>query len=190
MHIKAGVVRGTMAFAAEYDDGWTGKDDFRPNASSFPPCDQLDALDPQRTARVAGRLLGCPTASITEITPVDPIFGMARGLDEAPGQPRTFAGAVIEARETIVVCDATRDPRFRNLLQVVMFPHARFLAGFPLAGPGGALVGALTLADYRPREAPPAREIDDVEHLARLVALGLAMRRGHSADERLSPRSV
>lgn len=126
--------------------------------------------DPRVTARLAASILACPTAQLTCVYPRDPVFRRARSTRLTAS---TFANAIILGRRREIVGDATRDARFADLLQVRLFPRARFLAGFPLLSPAGAILGALTLTDYIPRPQPERANLRKVEHLAQLIALRL-----------------
>lgn len=138
---------------------------FVPTPPSGPP-----RPDPRVTARIAAGILGCPTAQLTCIYPADPVFRFARST-RLNGD--TFAHAVILRRERQIVSDATKDERFAGLLQVALYPKARFLAGFPLFSPAGILCGALTLMDYAPHPPPDRRLVGQVEHLAELISFNL-----------------
>ncbi|GAB5373626.1 MAG: hypothetical protein AcusKO_00880 [Acuticoccus sp.] len=138
----------------------------------FDSCFGADLVppDPRVTARLAASILGCPTAQLTCVYPSDPVFRFARSTSLTAS---TFANAIILGGRREIVGDATRDTRFADLLQVRLFPKARFLAGFPLLSPAGAILGALTLADYIPRPEPECASLRQVEHLAQLIALRL-----------------
>lgn len=129
--------------------------------------------DPRETARAAGRLLDCPSSAVTCVNPVDPVFRRAGGRGDVALTERSFANAVILAGRREIVPDATLDPRFKDLLQVILFPKARFFAGFPLFGARGEVLGALTLVDYVPHEEPDAAVIAEVERLADVISIAL-----------------
>ena len=129
--------------------------------------------DPKEAARAAGHLLRCPTVNITWVNPVDPIFRRAGGRGDVALTERSFANAIILSGRRQIVPDATRDPRFKDLLQVILFPKARFFAGFPLFGAQQEVLGALTLVDYVPHREPDPAVVDEAEQLARLIAVAM-----------------
>lgn len=70
----------------------------------------------------------------------------------------SFSQHVVDARELLVVEDATQDARFSSLPFVVEPPHIRFLVGAPLIGPNDQVVGALCAMDLLPRGAPERQQ--------------------------------
>ena len=78
------------------------------------------------------------------------------------------------ARETLLVVDAWRDPRFAGNPLVTGAPHIRAYLGVPLLGADGHALGTLCVLDRRVRAfTPEERQI--VERYAR--AVGLLIRR-------------
>lgn len=63
----------------------------------------------------------------------------------------SFCGHVVHDRETLLVADALRDPRFHDNPLVTGDPHIRFYAGAPLTLKSGAVVGTLCVLDTRER---------------------------------------
>lgn len=70
----------------------------------------------------------------------------------------SFSLHVVEARELVVVEDASQDARFSSLPCVATSPHVRFLVGAPLIGPNDQVVGALCAMDLLPRGAPERQQ--------------------------------
>ncbi len=64
----------------------------------------------------------------------------------------SFCGHAIMAPATMVVPDATRDPRFADNPFVTGEPFVRFYAGAPLSLPSGDIVGTLCVMDTQPRQ--------------------------------------
>jgi GAF domain-containing protein len=64
----------------------------------------------------------------------------------------SFCGHAIMAPATMVVTDATRDPRFADNPLVTGEPHVRFYAGAPLRLATGEIVGTLCIMDTQPRQ--------------------------------------
>ncbi|KAG0338838.1 His Kinase A domain containing protein [Podila humilis] len=60
--------------------------------------------------------------------------------------------------DPLVVLDATKDWRFKNLPAVVSEPHIRFYAGAPLTTSDGLNIGSLCLFDVEPRSSFSDRE--------------------------------
>lgn len=122
-----------------------------------------------RITRTAQRLFGVDAALISLITHDRQWHKSAQGFPAA-SVPRdeTFCSHTIRRPGTLVVEDATLDPRFADNPHVVGGPRIRFYAGHPIEAPGGHRVGTLCLVDERPRTFS-ARERDQLEHLARWV---------------------
>jgi len=62
------------------------------------------------------------------------------------------AHAILQPREPLVIPDALADERFAGNPVVLHEPHVRFYAGVAVLGPGRQPIGALFVADTRPRE--------------------------------------
>lgn len=62
----------------------------------------------------------------------------------------TFCSVTVEQREPLVVPDATKDPRFADLPNVVGDPQLRFYAGAPLTVQD-TRIGTLCIVDTKPR---------------------------------------
>jgi two-component sensor histidine kinase len=69
----------------------------------------------------------------------------------------------------MVVCDATRDPRFQNNPLVTGEMSIRFYAGAPICTRDGLPLGSLCVIDTAPRECPPQHLLDSLTDLAFLV---------------------
>lgn len=117
-----------------------------------PPEERFD-----RVVRLAQQLFGVPTAYVSLIDR-DRLFYKAKvGLDLTEARRDTsFCRLTIEDGDTLVVEDATLDPRFVANPWVVNDPGLRFYAGHPLVTTGGHRVGTLCLVDNRAREFGPA----------------------------------
>jgi GAF domain-containing protein len=89
--------------------------------------------------------------------------GVGLGSSES-SRAESFCGHAILREETMVVPDATLDPRFSDNPNVTSAQPVRFYAGAPLTLPSGYNVGTLCVFDEQPRE------LDDVA-LAILSAL-------------------
>ena len=142
----------------------------------------LDVLDtpPERAfddiVALACTLTGAETAVVSLIDEARQWFKARAGTDMLQ-TPRdiAFCDHVVRDKATIVVPDATRDPRFVDNPMVAAGPHIRFYAGAPVTTPDGHVLGAVSVFDPRPRDAfdqSPA-----LEALARQAAALLTGRR-------------
>jgi PAS domain S-box-containing protein len=105
-----------------------------------------------RIVRMAVRLFEVPIALVS-LMDKDRQWFKARCGVEVDSSPRSvsFCGHTILQEESLVVTDATLDPRFADNPAVVGEPHVRFYAGQPLHAPEGSRVGTLCLIDYKIR---------------------------------------
>jgi serine phosphatase RsbU (regulator of sigma subunit) len=118
-----------------------------------------------RITTMAQRLLGIADAAI-EVVEDDGFWTIA------PTERRGRAGVAIGSgsaplrHELLVVPDLVVDDRFPDALLSALRPGVRAYARQPLLGPGGELVGALSVADPRPREFTAA-DLQTLRELAR-----------------------
>ncbi|WP_139123000.1 PP2C family protein-serine/threonine phosphatase [Cellulosimicrobium cellulans] len=106
----------------------------------------------ERVTRLAQRLFGVPTVSITLVDTDRQWRKAFIGLDGPVAQREgAFCDVTIQEDRTLVVEDAAADARFADNPFVVDDPHLRFYAGHPLAAPGGERVGTLCVIDTLPR---------------------------------------
>jgi diguanylate cyclase (GGDEF)-like protein len=87
----------------------------------------------------------------------------------------TFCRHVIKGGASIVVPDATEDPRFRDNLHVRTNPGVRFYAGVPLRTRDGFDVGSLCILDIAPRSFD-AEQVALLEDLAGMATDELELR--------------
>jgi diguanylate cyclase (GGDEF)-like protein len=118
----------------------------------------LDVLDTEaeerfdRVTRLARRLFDVPIALVSLVDADRQWFKSKQGLAaDQTSRAVSFCGHAILGDETLVVQDATTDPRFSRNPLVLGDPTIRFYAGRPLAA-NGAKVGTLCLIDRAPRE--------------------------------------
>ncbi|MBV1858514.1 MAG: GAF domain-containing protein, partial [Nannocystaceae bacterium] len=117
-----------------------------------PPTPRFD-----RIARLAARLLDCPTALIS-LADEQGHWPKARAGLDASESPRVdaFCAHTILGEEVLVVNDATTDPRFRENRHVAAESDVRFYAGAPIIVSGGLAMGTLCVIDRKPRELDDA----------------------------------
>lgn len=126
-----------------------------------------------RITRLALRLFEVPISTLSLVDSQREWFKSCRGLPVREG-PRaiSFCGHALHAEETLVVPDATRDPRFADNPMVIGPPYIRFYAGRYLCGPDGQRVGAFCIKDHQARELTD-EEIRTLEDLAAWAELEL-----------------
>ena len=83
------------------------------------------------------------------------------------GRSVSFCAHAIAGRETLVITDARKDPRFATNPLVAEEPRIVFYAGHPLEAATGERVGTLSLMDTEPRDFGP----DDCRQLAAFAAI-------------------
>lgn len=112
-----------------------------------PPEERFD-----RIVEFAAGEFGVPMALISLVDSERLWLKAKTGLDvcEAP-RSTSFCGHAIVSRETMIVPDATLDPRFFDNPLVTGEPGIRFYAGAPLALTDGHRLGTLCLLDTAPR---------------------------------------
>ncbi|SHF10751.1 PAS domain S-box-containing protein/diguanylate cyclase (GGDEF) domain-containing protein [Modicisalibacter ilicicola DSM 19980] len=157
-----------------------------PPGSRIKDSSRLEALDSLRLldtpfeerfdvlTRLACRLFDVPIALVSLVDDERQWFKSAQGitLRETPVE-YAFCAHVVEANATLVVTDASQDPRFRNNPLVLGAPHIRFYAGVPIHGPAGMPLGTFCIIDTRPRGLSE-HDKETLHSLARLVTLDIA----------------
>jgi diguanylate cyclase (GGDEF)-like protein len=96
-------------------------------------------------------------------------------LTETPREI-SFCKLTIQAREPLLIPDASRDPRFANNPLVTGPPHIGSYLGVPLTTPDGYNVGSLCAIDTKPRNYS-VEQIGLLEGFAALVMNVLELRR-------------
>ncbi|MFZ9887096.1 MAG: diguanylate cyclase domain-containing protein [Myxococcota bacterium] len=125
----------------------------------------LDAI-----TKLVGRLLGVPVSLVSLVDEKRQWFKSRHGL-EVTQTPRevAFCDHVVRDQATLVIEDATLDPRFQDNPLVTENPRIRFYAGVPLKVPEGAVLGTLCAVDYVPRTLNE----DQLQHLQDLAELAV-----------------
>jgi two-component sensor histidine kinase len=143
-----------------------------------------------RVVTLAARLFHAPIALVS-LVDKDRQWFKAKHGSNASQTPRTFsfcAHAMFE-NEPMVVCDATRDPRFQNSPWVTGDMSIRFYVGAPIRTREGLLLGSLCVIDTFARERPPQDLLDSLADLAFLVIQqiefrsAMAVKRGITEQE-------
>jgi hypothetical protein len=135
-----------------------------------PPEERFD-----RVVRLAKQLFGVPTVAVNLIDHDRLFVKSAVGLDAGTSVPFdiAFCQRVVETHQALVVPDTRVDPTWADHPLVTGDPGIVFYAAWPLQGPGGQVVGALSMLDQQPRTLShgDAALLDD---LARWVETELA----------------
>jgi GAF domain-containing protein len=121
----------------------------------------------QRIVEEAARLARAPIAAISVVDRSRQWLAARIGIggDEGP-RAESFCGhTILRPGEPMIVADARDDRRFVANPSVLGHPHIRFYAGVPLVDHAGFALGALCVADTRPRLG--LFDVYDLTHLAR-----------------------
>ena len=130
-----------------------------------------------RIVSMAARLFGTPMAMVSLVDADRQWFKAKCGLD-ASETPRDFsfcAHAMLDSAP-MVVCDATRDPRFRGNPLVTGEMSIRFYAGAVIRSTSGLPLGTLCVIDTQGREPPTPELLETLQDLAFLVSEQLEFR--------------
>jgi diguanylate cyclase (GGDEF)-like protein len=102
--------------------------------------------------RIACDALAVPMALVSLVDQERQWFKARCGIDvdETP-RSSSFCAHAIRLDGMLLVQDALMDPRFVDNPLVTGYPHIRFYAGIPLAGPDGHMIGTLCVLDRKPR---------------------------------------
>ncbi len=92
------------------------------------------------------------------------------------GRDECFCGYAINNLGPLIVPDATKDPRFANIPEVLGKPFFRAYAGIPVVLPDGHALGMLCVIDKKPRSFT-VEQVDALHMLARQTAAQLELRR-------------
>ena len=143
----------------------------------------LDVLDSSqepaydRIAAMAARIFQAPIALVSLVDSRRQWFKAKCGL-AACETSRDFSFCTFAMLEPgpMVVCDATRDPRFVDNPLVTGEMSIRFYVGAPILSPSGLPLGTLCVIDRKVRERPDQYLLDSLMDLAFLVSEQLKFR--------------
>ncbi|MCQ8239504.1 diguanylate cyclase [Rhizosaccharibacter radicis] len=134
-----------------------------------------DAALLDRFARIAATLLDMPIGFVSLVERDGVVVTGRHNLPPTrlPGRS-AFCAHTITGPEALVVEDAREDPRFRDGAKALGVAAMRFYAGVPLVMPdgnggGGHRVGALCVADNRPRATLDAAQRLTLSTLAGMI---------------------
>ncbi|TXN28203.1 EAL domain-containing protein [Methylobacterium sp. WL19] len=112
------------------------------------------------------------------------------------GREVAFCSHTVSQENAFVILDAANDPCFKDNPYVVGAPHIRFYVGIPLRTPSGNAVGALCLADTKPRDGFSDVDVHSLRQLANLAIshmelnrLEIAQRESQSRFEHITSTS-
>ena len=119
-----------------------------------------------------------PISAISLIDDRRQWFKARIGLAIAQSDKRiAFCAHAVDSRSTLIVPNATRDPRFSDNPLVTGDTHIRFYAGAPLITPLSRCIGTINVIDTIPRPWWSAEDTADLEAMARDVMVVLEQRR-------------
>lgn len=110
------------------------------------PSDELQSL-----SDLAARIFDAPCAAVTILTSTREHRIAATGTDRSVCALGESLCTVVEVEDTLVVEDASLDPRLRGHRMVTAEQGIRFYATAPMRSPDGALVGQLCVFDHQAR---------------------------------------
>lgn len=139
--------------------------------------DTADEDEYDDITRLAAEVCRTPISLVSLIDRHRQWFKSRIGL-AATETPRevSFCTHAVAKKATLVVADATADPRFAENPFVTGQPNIRFYAGAPLISPDGSALGTVCVIDRRPRAIEPS-QVAALQALSRQVVRLLEMRR-------------
>lgn len=129
-----------------------------------------------RITGLAARALGMPVSTVSIVDRERIWFKSHHGLDGGEiGRDPGLCATVVQTGAPIYVPDARADPATRDNPLIAGDLALQFYAGVPLTSVDGYTLGALSVADYRPRTLTHDQR-DILERLGRMVSHELEMR--------------
>lgn len=128
---------------------------------------------------LAASLFRTPVALVSLVDRDRQFFKSVVGDDYPRETPRgmSFCNFAVLGRATVVIEDATRDPRVADNPLVTGGPGIRFYAGAPLITPDGHAVGTVCAIDFQPHYDVAAKDIQALQHLATQTMRQMELRR-------------
>ncbi|NOK59040.1 MAG: hypothetical protein GFH27_549349n35 [Chloroflexi bacterium AL-W] len=149
-----------------------------------PPENTFDEL-----VNLAAQICDAPIALISFIDTERQWIKARVGIDNITfPREQSFCTHTIGTIHNLIVPDTIQDEHFATLPLVVKEPYIRFYAGVPLITPQGAMIGTLSVMDYKPRELPPTT-IVALRTLGHQVMAQLELRR-HTLNTPLTTQHV
>ncbi|WP_299476342.1 PAS-domain containing protein [uncultured Roseibium sp.] len=126
----------------------------------------------------ASELLGCPISVISIVDQDEIWFKAAVGLDakEVP-RANSFCGQTILSDDVVIVPDATKDDRFRDIPLVTGDFGARFYLGCPVKVDDKHRIATICVMDTKPHSVSQA----DVEHIRNAARVVEGLFKAHKA---------
>jgi GAF domain-containing protein len=129
-----------------------------------------------RITALAARVLGMPVSTVSIVDRDRIWFKSHHGLDGgATAREPGLCSTIVATGAPLTVPDALLDPTTRDNPLIAGDLALRFYAGVPLTSVDGYTLGALSVADYRPRTMTPD-DLDVLERLGRMITHELEMR--------------
>ena len=128
---------------------------------------------------LAARLFRTPVALVSLVDRDRQFFKSVVGDDYPRETPRgmSFCNFAVLSHATVVIEDATRDPRVADNPLVTGGPRIRFYAGAPLITPDNHAVGTVCAIDFQPHYDVSANDIQALQHLATQTMRQMELRR-------------
>jgi diguanylate cyclase (GGDEF)-like protein/PAS domain S-box-containing protein len=128
---------------------------------------------------LAASLFRTPVALVSLVDRDRQFFKSVVGDDYPRETPRgmSFCNFAVLSQSTVVIEDATRDPRVADNPLVTGGPGIRFYAGAPLITPDGHAVGTVCAIDFHPHHDVSANDIKALQYLATQTMRQMELRR-------------
>lgn len=128
---------------------------------------------------LAASLFRTPVALVSLVDRDRQFFKSVVGDDYPRETPRgmSFCNFAVLNRATVVIEDATRDPRVADNPLVTGGPGIRFYAGAPLITPDGHAVGTVCAIDFHPHYDVSENDIKALQYLATQTMRQMELRR-------------
>ena len=157
--------------------------------SSYDVLDTASEPSFEKITALAARLFEAPIALMTLMDRDREWFKAKIGI-EMPELAReiSFCTHALIENKPLVICDATKDERFRNNPLVTGKMSIRFYASVTLRTRAGLALGTLCVIDTVARERPAQHLLDSLEDLAFLLVEQLEYRLAVAAKSRAEER--